>query len=154
MRLTACIEVKQERGTVRRALESQTDVAEVKDILLKISARIEAFIVSPSLLHRVLWVLTVNGSTRAWSGSRSVWMTSSRCAIPLLHIIRESDNMLFQRLPSVEEQELGKELKRWVSLDFIQKSSLTLRVRQSEITQIIEKGECWLDQERSLSEDH
>ena len=37
--------MKQERGTVRRVLESQADVAEVKDILLKISARIEAFIV-------------------------------------------------------------------------------------------------------------
>jgi len=44
--LTACIEAKQERGTVRRVLESQADVTEIKNILIKISARIEAFIVS------------------------------------------------------------------------------------------------------------
>jgi len=57
---------------VRRVLESQADVAEVKEILIKISARIEAFIVSISSLYRVLWVLTADGSTRAWSGSRLV----------------------------------------------------------------------------------
>ena len=119
MRLTACIEAKQERGTVRRVLESQADVAEVKEILLKISARIEAFIVSVSLLHRILWVLTVNGSTRAWSGSRSVWMTSSRCAVLLLNIIHKSDYITLQRLPSIEEKKLEEELKKWVRLDFI-----------------------------------
>jgi len=44
--LTACIEAKQARGTVRRVLESQADITEIKDILVKISARIEAFLVS------------------------------------------------------------------------------------------------------------
>jgi len=45
-RLTACIEAKQERSTVRRVLESKSDVKEVKELLLKITARIEAFLVS------------------------------------------------------------------------------------------------------------
>jgi len=45
-RLTACIEAKLARGTVKRTLESQADVNEVKDLLMKISARIEAFVVS------------------------------------------------------------------------------------------------------------
>ena len=119
LRLTVCIEAKQERGTVRRVLESQADVAEVKEILLKISARIEAFIVSVSLLHRMISVLTANGSTKAWSASRSVWMTYLRCATPLPQIIHESDSVLSQRLPSAEEKELGKELRKWVRLDFI-----------------------------------
>jgi len=45
-RLTASIEAKLARGTVKRVLESQADVNEVKDLLMKISARIEAFVVS------------------------------------------------------------------------------------------------------------
>jgi len=45
-RITVCIEAKQERGIVRRVLESKSDVAEVKDLLMKITARIEAFLVS------------------------------------------------------------------------------------------------------------
>lgn len=36
--LAACVESKLERGTARRILESQADIGEVKDILLKISA--------------------------------------------------------------------------------------------------------------------
>ena len=54
LRLTAFIEAKQARGTARRVFESQKDVAEVKEILLKISARIEAFIASVSLLYRII----------------------------------------------------------------------------------------------------
>ena len=45
-RLTACIEAKQERGIVRRVLESKSDIDEVKGLLIKITARIEAFLVS------------------------------------------------------------------------------------------------------------
>jgi len=45
-RLTACIEAKRERSAVRRVPESKSDVKEVKELLLKITARIEAFLVS------------------------------------------------------------------------------------------------------------
>jgi len=38
LRLTASIEATQAQGTARRVLESQADVAEVKEILLKVSA--------------------------------------------------------------------------------------------------------------------
>ena len=48
-RLTQCAEEKLERGAVRRVLESKADVTEVKDILIKISARVEAFLVSKTL---------------------------------------------------------------------------------------------------------
>ena len=46
VQLAASVEAKLERGTTRRVLESNADVAEVKDLLVKLSARIEAFIVS------------------------------------------------------------------------------------------------------------
>jgi len=46
VRLTTRIEEKVERGMASRVLESEADVAEVKDILTKISARIESFLVS------------------------------------------------------------------------------------------------------------
>jgi len=50
--LASSVEAKLERGTTRRVLESNADVAEVKDLLVKLSARIEAFIVS--------WVILVS----------------------------------------------------------------------------------------------
>jgi len=49
-RLAACVEAKLERGTTKRVLESNGDVVEVKDLLVKISALIEAFLVSQALL--------------------------------------------------------------------------------------------------------
>jgi len=45
-RLTASVQEKQSRGTVKRILESNADIAEIKQLLVKISARIEAFVVS------------------------------------------------------------------------------------------------------------
>ena len=50
--LAASVEAKLERGTTRRVLESNADVAEVKDLLVKLSARIEAFIVSRMFLFQ------------------------------------------------------------------------------------------------------
>ena len=52
VQLAASVEGKLERGTTRRVLESNADVAEVKDLLVKLSARIEAFIVSRLFLFR------------------------------------------------------------------------------------------------------
>ena len=59
-RLTASVEEKQSRGTVKRILESNADIAEIKDLLIKISARIEAFVVSVASVFKVmLMVITV-----------------------------------------------------------------------------------------------
>jgi len=55
--LAASVEAKLERGTTRRVLESNADVAEVKDLLVKLSARIEAFIVSRLFLFRSVLML-------------------------------------------------------------------------------------------------
>jgi len=52
--LTACIEAKQARSTVRRVLESHTDVAEIKYLLIEVSGRLKAFVVC------VVWLI--------WSG--------------------------------------------------------------------------------------
>jgi len=49
-RLSSCVEAKLARGMTKRALESKADVAEVKDVLDKISARIESFLVSAAAL--------------------------------------------------------------------------------------------------------
>ena len=48
-RLAVCIEAKLERGTAKRVFQSNEDIAEIKDLLGKISARIEAFLVSVKL---------------------------------------------------------------------------------------------------------
>jgi len=45
VQLAASVETKLERGTTKRVLESNADIAEVQDLLVKLSARIEAFIV-------------------------------------------------------------------------------------------------------------
>ena len=47
--LLTCVEAKLERGTTSRFFESNEDVTEIKDLLTKISARIEAFLVSTLL---------------------------------------------------------------------------------------------------------
>jgi len=46
--LSKCIEAKIERGLARRVLESRADIDEVNNIMSKISARIEAFLVRAS----------------------------------------------------------------------------------------------------------
>ena len=61
----ACIESKLERGTIRRILESNADVPEVKDLLVKISARIEAFLVSDLLLQTKSLIFMRKYSMRA-----------------------------------------------------------------------------------------
>ena len=44
--LDKCVKTKLERGLTGRVLESKGDVDDVKDLLAKISMRIEAFLVS------------------------------------------------------------------------------------------------------------
>ena len=56
-RLTASVEEKQSRGRVKRILESNADIAEIKDLLIKISARIEAFVVSVASVFKVMLML-------------------------------------------------------------------------------------------------
>jgi len=79
-RLTTCIEEKVERGTVRRVLESEADIAEIKDTLTKISARIEAFLVIVLLLILLQLVLMPSRSMRALSAWNLLYTTFSRYA--------------------------------------------------------------------------
>jgi len=54
--LAECVNTKLERGLTRRVLESKGDVDEVQDLMVKISMRIESFLVSTdSSSYRVMF---------------------------------------------------------------------------------------------------
>ena len=80
-RLTTCVERKLEQGTTRRIIEPNTDISEVKSLLLLLSARIEAFIVSLPSVMKTVAVLTHKDSTRAQLVLISARTQTSRYAV-------------------------------------------------------------------------
>ena len=100
----------------RRVLESNADVTEIKDLLVKISARIETFIVSSKSSSGFHYNLHARSSVRKHDPGRNCCGRNSRSEQRFHLQCKISQYNYSQRLPSAEEKELEKELARWVSI--------------------------------------